>query len=126
MKKYILIYLSVLLFLSLNPWLRPDPAGVADDSSLTWDFIDHCLAYAGLTIMLLASCPSHRKHPLNTLAVLAAVIVLGFSIEIAQFLFTTRRQFSLLDAEANASGALVGTLLYVSVISFYNSWKNGI
>ena len=126
MKKYILIYLSVLLFLSLNPWLRPDSAGITVGSSLTWDLIDHCVAYTGLTVMLLASCPPHRKHPLNTFAILAAVIVLGVSIEIAQFLFTTQRQFSLLDAEANASGALMGTLLYLSVVWLYNSRKTGI
>jgi VanZ family protein len=126
MKKYILIYLSILLFLSLNPWLRPDSSGVAESSFLTWDFIDHSIAYAVLTIMLLASCSAHLKHPLITLAVLLSVVFLGFFIEVAQMLFTTGRQFSLLDAEANASGALVGVLFYISIISFYNSWRNSI
>jgi hypothetical protein len=123
MKKYILIYLSVLFFLSLNPWLLPDSSHIAENSFLSWDLIYHFVAYAGLTIMLLASRSAHRKPPLVMLAVPLAVILLGFSIEIAQMMFTARRQFSLEDAGANAVGTLVGTLLYISVISFHNSWK---
>jgi VanZ family protein len=105
-------YLLALGFLSLNPWLLPD-SHRAFDLMITWDLIDHTVAYALLTVLLLSAAPRGRKRRLRiiALAVLASSAI-GLSMEFGQYWLTSTRQFSWHDAYANAVGSLIGALLF--------------
>jgi VanZ family protein len=105
-------YLLALGFLSLNPWLLPD-SHRAFDLMVTWDLIDHTVAYALLTVLLLSVVPRGRKRRFRiiALAVLASSAI-GLSIEFGQYWLTSTRQFSWHDAYANAIGSFIGALLF--------------
>jgi VanZ family protein len=96
----------------LNPWLLPD-SHRAFDLMVTWDLIDHTVAYALLTVLLLSVVPRGRKRRFRiiALAVLASSAI-GLSIEFGQYWLTSTRQFSWHDAYANAIGSFIGALLF--------------
>ena len=54
--RLLMAYLFALGFLSLNPWLRPDSHRVFDhdtfDLLITWDLVDHAIAYGLLAVLL--------------------------------------------------------------------------
>lgn len=54
-----------------------------------------------------------HKHTFMKILIIAAVY--GFAVEVMQKLFTTDRQFDLLDATANALGACIGSLISVKL-----------
>jgi len=54
-----------------------------------------------------------RSHTFIKILIIAAVY--GFAVEVMQKLFTTDRQFDLLDATANALGACIGSLISVKL-----------
>ena len=106
----IIIYLLLLGFLSLNPWVRPDShqfIGV-----ITWDLLDHAAAYGLLSILIL-SLTKRRKW--KFVIILPAVLVssvLGIILEFAQLWFTSTRSFSWYDAYSNIFGAVIGAIVY--------------
>lgn len=103
-------YLFALGFLSLNPWLLPDSRR-AFDLMITWDMIDHAIAYGFLTVLLL---PVLRDRSRWAWSILLAVLVsstIGLSMELGQFWLTSTRQFSWHDAYANAVGSMACGLL---------------
>jgi VanZ family protein len=110
--RLLISYLLVLVFLSLNPWLLPD-SHRAFDLMITWDLIDHTIAYGFLTVLLLSIVLRERKRRfwIIALAVLASSTI-GLSIEMGQFWLTSTRQFSWHDAYANAIGSFIGAVLF--------------
>ena len=105
-------YLLALGFLSLNPWLLPD-SHRAFDLMITWDLIDHTIAYGFLTVLLLSVVLRDRKRRfwIIALAVLASSTI-GLSIELGQFWLTSTRQFSSHDVFANTIGSSIGGLMF--------------
>ncbi len=103
-------YLSVLAFLSLNPWLRPSSAPAP--GGIPWDLIDHAIAYAGLAVLAILCLRGRvRGWALPVLALLLSAS-LGFFIEFCQSWFTSSRNFSYSDAYANGCGALLGVIAF--------------
>ena len=110
--RLLISYLLALGFLSLNPWILPD-SHRAFDLMITWDLIDHTIAYGFLAVLLLSVVLRDRKRRfwIIALAVLASSTI-GLSIELGQFWLTSTRQFSWHDAYANAIGSFIGALLF--------------
>lgn len=103
------LYLLVLLFLSLNPWLRP----ASDASLLSPDKLDHALAYGGLAVILYLCLRKNIADFRNAwIAALLAAIAAGALIELTQALFTHHRSGSFADAAANAIGAGLGYMAF--------------
>lgn len=100
-------YLSVLAFLSLNPWVRPRDTGEV----FSPDKIDHALAYGGLAIVIYL-CLSPPRQPRAWAFAVAGATLAGILIELAQSLFTVNRSGSAEDAVANAIGTLFGFAVY--------------
>lgn len=103
-------YLAVLAFLSLNPWLRPSSEPVA--GFLTWDKVDHAIAYAGLAILATLGLRERIKGWALPVLVLLLSAAIGVLIEFCQSWLTTSRTFSYYDAYANGCGALLGTAAF--------------
>lgn len=78
-----------------------------------FDKVEHLSGYAVLSAysVLLFATPRAR------LLAMAAVIAFGCGIEVAQGIFTTTREPDILDALANASGALLGQLMALLPVS---------
>ena len=106
----LLIYLVMLAFLSLNPWLMPDPhqsVGI-----ITWDKIDHGVAYCLLSFLLMLIDKLPKSLVVSSCIVLLTSSLLGVLLEFCQNWFTLNRQFSYQDAVANVFGAFLGVALY--------------
>lgn len=97
------LYLAALVFLSLNPWLRPSSAPAV--GFLTWDKLDHALAYALLTVILILAL---RRCAFAVAALLSMAI--GIGLEFGQAWLTETRSFSQFDAYANGFGAALGAV----------------
>ena len=69
-----------------------------------FDKLEHMIGYAVLSAYAVLLFATGRAR----LLALAAVIAFGCGIEIAQGLFTTTREPDVLDALANAAGAVIG------------------
>lgn len=104
-------YLSVLVFLSLNPWVRPASTG----SIFSPDKLEHVCAYALLTCILFYCLARSRNTAHAWLAAIITAVMIGILIEIAQTLFTSDRSGSVGDALANGGGAALGFLVYNTV-----------
>jgi VanZ family protein len=90
--------------LSLMPQPPQPPPG------LTWDKLQHCLAYGALTGWFALFCGSRRSLLLHGLGFVA----LGALIEPLQGLLTATRTPDMYDAAANALGAMAGLGLGLS------------
>jgi len=103
------LYVLALLFLSLNPWLRPASTGVL----LSPDRLDHAFAYGGLAVILYLCL---QKFIIDSgrawIAALLAANIVGILIELAQTWFTHHRSGSLSDVVANAIGAGLGYMSF--------------
>lgn len=111
----LVVYLSTLGFLSLNPWIRP----VSTGGAFSPDKIDHALAYGGLAVVIYFCLPRLRKDarrpsPAWLVAVGLATLI-GIVMEIAQSLFTVNRSGSLEDAAVNVLGAVLGYIIFQAV-----------
>ncbi len=103
------LYVLALLFLSLNPWLRPASTGAL----LSPDRLDHALAYGGLAVILFLCFRTILINPDSAwIAALLAAIATGILIEFAQTLFAHHRSGSFADAAANAVGAGLGYMAF--------------
>ncbi|HZX31377.1 MAG TPA: VanZ family protein [Rhodocyclaceae bacterium] len=108
-------YLAVLLFLSLNPSIRP----ATTSGFLSPDKIAHAIAYGGLAILTFICLTKSRedfgRRTGRTWGVAVAMAAsVGGLIEVAQALFTRNRTGSLDDALANALGAVIGCVVYLA------------
>lgn len=109
-------YLLVLGFLSLNPWVRP----ASRDEIFSPDKVEHALAYGGLAIIVFfCLIKSRNDYIRNTArAWIAAMFIsalIGILLEVAQSLFIYNRTGSVEDSVANAIGAGLGYVAYLSV-----------
>jgi len=109
-------YLLVLGFLSLNPWVRP----ASRDDIFSPDKVEHALAYGGLAIIvffcLTKSGNGYIRHASRAwIAAMFISALIGIFLEVAQSLFTYNRTGSVEDAVANAIGAGLGYVAYLSV-----------
>ena len=114
--RLIVLYLLLLSFLSLNPWLRPDGRQIA--GLITWDLVDHATAYGLLTILFLSACKwatGRRQYLLTLMAVLTSS-TMGLVLEFFQLWFTSTRSFAFSDAIANALGAVTGAAAFWAVL----------
>jgi VanZ family protein len=110
--RVLLIYGSILTFLSLNPWLRPDSSSAM--GYIAWDKIDHAIAYGILSFLLISAYKPHKRYGITTFIVLLSCSLVGLLFEYCQHWFTSTRQFSYEDAGANALGGLIGLVLFWS------------
>ena len=106
----LLIYLVMLTFLSLNPWVLPNPHQAV--GIIAWDKIDHAVAYCLLSLLLMLIYKSPKSLGVASFMVLLTSSLLGILFEYCQDWFTSIRQFSYQDVSANVFGALLGVALY--------------
>lgn len=109
MIRILLLYIAILAFLTLNPWIHPDSRPIV--GSIPWDKFDHAIAY-GLLACLTASC--FRFYPQKWVLFLIVFLIcswVGLFFEYCQLWFTATRAFSLEDAIANVVGVIFGLLL---------------
>jgi len=104
------IYLIILAFLSLNPWLHP--ASSLAIGNIAWDKIDHAIAYCFLSLLLMSAYRYNKPLWVVTFMVLLICPLLGVLFEYCQLWFTSTRQFSSSDAIANVFGAVLGVILF--------------
>lgn len=115
-----LCYFLLLAFLSLNPWLRPVSEGI-------WDKVDHAIAYAGLTLLILFSVRrtggGHAgiSFVVWTIAMGISFFV-GAALEIAQSMLTRNRAGSLADLLANVVGILMAYVIFAFARFVYLKW----
>lgn len=109
-KQLLFLYLLILAFLSLNPWVRPSDTKAL--GLIAWDKVGHAAAYGLLTILIIFA---YSKPARGFYSVVIAVIVaagIGIFAEYCQAWFTSTRSFSWLDASANSLGAVTGAVGY--------------
>lgn len=116
-------YLSVLAFLSLNPWLRP----AATAGILSPDKLEHAFAYVLLvSILFLCISKASNVYLRNTahawMAAIFIAVMIGILIEVAQTLFTRDRSGSVGDALANGAGAVLGYFIYNMLQGIFGKW----
>jgi VanZ family protein len=104
------VYIVVLAFLSLNPWLHPNSSTAIGD--ITWDKIDHAAAYCLLSLLLMSLCRHKKQQWIVSCTVLLICPLVGILFEYCQLWFTATRQFSYHDAMANVLGAVLGVILF--------------
>lgn len=105
------VYLVILGFLSLNPWLLPSSALAI--GSISWDKLAHAVVYAGLSLLMLMSLRNwQRPLILSMFLVLLSCSLIGVFWEYCQNWFTLKRQFSLYDIAANIFGVVLGLLCF--------------
>ena len=110
MPRVLPIYIVILVFLSLNPWLHPDSSLAI--GNIAWDKLDHAAAYGGLALLLMSLFRRHRRQWIISVKVLLLCCLVGILIEYCQLWFTSTRQFSYSDAGANVFGAILGVSLF--------------
>ena len=108
--RLLLAYLAILTFLTLNPWMLPDSSPAID--RITWDKIDHAVAYGLLAWLMLLALKFIKQFWQSALLVLLITSGIGLFLEYCQLWLTSNRQFSYADAYANAFGALLGVALF--------------
>lgn len=112
-KCLLLSYLIILGFLSLNPWVLPDPEPAL--GVITWDLLDHAGAYGLLSVLMMIAF-KYQGRPLVMTAIVVFISgLVGILFEYGQYWFTSTRQFSFYDAIANVSGAVLGAAALWSV-----------
>jgi VanZ family protein len=109
-RRLLIIYLVVLGFLSLNPWLRPDSQPAF--KYITWDLVDHAIAYGVLSILLLSAFMKQRRPLVMTLIGVLVCSLMGVMFEYGQYWLTSTRHFSIYDAAANAFGSVLGVAAF--------------
>jgi VanZ family protein len=112
-KWWLLLYLVILGFLSLNPWLRPD-SNLAI-GFIPWDLLDHAAAYGLLSVLMLFAFRQQDRPLMMTSIVIFASSLIGVLFEYCQYWFTLNRQFSFFDAAANVCGAVLGIIVFWGV-----------
>lgn len=115
-KWWLLLYLVILGFLSLNPWLRPD-SNLAI-GFVPWDLLDHAVAYGLLSVLMMLAFRRQDRPWVMTSIVIMTSGLIGVFLEYCQYWFTVNRQFSLFDAAANVCGAVLGVIVFWGVQTY--------
>jgi VanZ family protein len=115
--KALAIYLAVLSFLSLNPWFLPNSKQAI--GVITWDLIEHALAYSLLSILMMSVFVLNGSKLMKAIVVILISGFIGIGFECGQYLFTSTRQFSFFDATANVSGTFLGVIAFYSFSSLH-------
>jgi VanZ family protein len=116
MIRLLIIYISLVIFLTLNPWLRPDSSSAI--GFLTWDMIAHAIAYGVLSgVLMLVFIGRGNALTITTMVILVCGLG-GILMEYCQYWFTSTRQMSLHDAVSNVMGAILGAMVFWSVRIF--------
>lgn len=103
-------YLSVLGFLSLNPWVRPSSAPAL--GNVAWDSLDHAIAYAGLCVLTLLALRKMLAGWAGMAVAILFVLGVGVFYEYCQHWFTENRSFSYADIYADGLGGMLGAALF--------------
>jgi len=111
--KWLLFYLTILGFLSLNPWLLPDPKQAI--GFITWDLLDHAVAYGLLSVLMMFAFRQQGRRLVMISIVILASSLTGVLFEYGQYWFTSTRQFSFYDAAANVFGSVLGVFMFWGV-----------
>ena len=106
----LLIYMVILAFMSLNPWLRPDSGPAI--GNIEWDKLEHATAYCTMFLLFMLIYKSHSRPGVVSFRVLLACSLVGILLEYCQLWLTSNRMFSYGDAGANVFGALLGMALF--------------
>jgi VanZ family protein len=115
-KWWLLLYLVILGFLTLNPWLRPD-SNLAI-GFIPWDLLDHAVAYGLLSVLMMLAFQQKGRPWVMTSIVIPATSLIGILFEYCQYWFTLNRQFSFFDAAANMCGAVLGVIVFWGVRTY--------
>lgn len=107
---WLLFYLIILGFLSLNPWLLPDPKQAI--GFITWDLLDHAVAYGLLSVLMMFAFRQQGRPLVMISIVILASSLTGVLFEYGQYWFTSTRQFSFYDATANVFGSVLGVFMF--------------
>lgn len=113
MIRLLILYLVILVFLTLNPWLLPSSHSAI--GFLTWDMIAHASAYGVLSTVLLMTFIRKDSSLTLTALIILACGSSGILLEYCQYWFTSNRQLSLHDALSNFTGALLGAIAFWSI-----------
>jgi VanZ family protein len=118
MIKLLIFYIGTVIFLTLNPWIRPD-SGTAI-GFITWDLVAHASAYGTLSVILILTFIKHGTPLAVTALVILACGFSGIFLEYCQYWFTSTRQLSLYDAIANFTGAILGAMAFwtIRIVAF--------
>ncbi len=111
-----LIFLIILGFLSLNPWLLPDPEQAV--GFITWDLLDHAAAYSLLSVLMMLAFRQQERPWVMASIVIPVSSLIGVLLEYCQYWFTSNRQFSFFDAAANVCGAALGVIVFWGVLVY--------
>lgn len=106
----LVIYLVILAFLTLNPWIHPDSSPISD--FISWDKIDHSIAYCIMSLWLMSVYSFRSRQLAVALMAFLTSSLTGLFFEYLQLWFTSTREFSYLDVMANVFGAALGVMLY--------------
>lgn len=115
-KPWLLLYLLILGFLSLNPWLRPDSNQAA--GFIPWDLLDHAAAYGWLSVLMMLAFKRQYRPLIMASIVITASGLIGILFEYCQYWLTSNRQFSFFDAAANVCGAVLGVIVFWGVRTY--------
>jgi len=108
--KSLVLYLAILSFLSLNPWVLPDSNQAV--GFITWDLLDHAAAYGFLSVLMMFAFVQQNRPWTKTGIVVLSSSLAGVLFEYCQYWFTSARQFSFFDAAANVCGAMLGVIVF--------------
>jgi len=119
-KWLLLIYLIILGFLSLNPWLLPDSKLAM--GFIAWDLLDHAAAYGLLSVLMTIAFRQQCRPLMMTSIVILTSSLIGVLFEYGQYWFTSTRQFSFYDAVANVFGAVLGMAVLWFFLLYRKRW----
>ena len=108
--RLLIIYFAALIFLTLNPWIRPDSSAAI--GNIYWDKIDHAIAYGLLAWLILLALKFYKRLWLAAILGVLITSCIGLFLEYCQLWLTANRMFSFEDACANVFGALLGVTLF--------------
>jgi VanZ family protein len=122
-KCLLLSYLIILGFLSLNPWVLPDPEPAI--GFISWDLLDHAAAYGLLSVLMMIALRRQYRPLIVTSIVISVSSMIGVLFEYGQYWLTSTRHFSVYDAAANIFGAVLGVTLLWSVWIYRKRYVSG-
>jgi VanZ family protein len=110
--------ISAILYVFLLTWLSlTGPQNLPDLSFFNADKLAHFSAYFGLVVLLYWSVDNNARGRLPVYPVVIAA-AWGFLMELAQYLLTSARTFSWLDALANAGGCVLAAWVWYVLPGF--------
>jgi len=104
--------ITAVLYVGLITWLSlTGPQNLPNFSFFNADKLAHLSAYFGLVVLLYWSVGNNARGRLTVYPVVIAT-AWGIFMELAQYLLTSARSFSWLDALANAAGCVLAAWVW--------------